>query len=367
MKQSHEFSIKLERVRQMLEELDLYGCYLKRQDNFSWLTCGGINYVAIGEMGNCGLLITRERLYAITNNIEAPRMRVEEKLEEFGFQILDSIWHKAGYEGDLIASVCQEQLVGYDHKNQGPDISSNLQRLRFSLTQEEVERYLEGGRKMSRLIEEAAASIRPGDTEWSVTAKVMNLAREDGLEALSVFCGSDERIVDYRHAIATDKKIRERVQMGGNLRYKGLVMCCTRYVNFVPVTEELHKQYLDNVRIDCRMIGKSIPGNSFQVPFLAGKDAYEELGYTGEFDKHHQGGPIGYLPRDYRIDFSHEGIIAENQAFCWNPSITGTKSEDTIIATKEGPVFVTRPYLFPKLQIEVDGRQYIRPDILEKY
>ena len=153
--------------------------------------------------------------------------------------------------------------------------------------------------------------------------------------------------------------------MGGNLRYKGLVVCCTRYVNFVPVSEELKKQYLDNVRIDCTMIANSIPGESFQTPFLAGKKAYEELGYGQEFEKHHQGGPIGYAARDYRIDFGHHGIIAENQAFCWNPSITGTKSEDTVIAAEEGPLFITGPCLFPALETKINGHTVLRPDILE--
>ena len=37
---------------------------------------------------------------------------------------------------------------------------------------------------------------------------------------------------------------------------------------------------------------------------------------------------MGYLPRDYRVDFECQENILENQAFCWNPSIAGTKSED---------------------------------------
>ena len=367
MEYRHEFEIKLERIRMMLKEEQLYGCYIKRQDNFAWLTCGKVNYVAVGDFGNCGLLVTQEKLYAITNNIEAPRMREEEKLEEMGFSILEGVWHQTDFEKQEIQRICQKQPVGYDHRGDGADLSSCIQQLRFSLTEEEVSRYQEGGKLASRLIEETAASLRPGDTELTVVGRAACLAREAGLDVISLFCGSDERIYRYRHAIPTEKVIRERVQMGGNLRYKGLVICCTRYVNFIPVSEELKKQYIDNVRTDCTMIANSIPGESYQTPFLAGKKAYEELGYGQEFEKHHQGGPIGYTARDYRIDFSHHGVIAPNQGFCWNPSITGTKSEDTVIATVNGPLFISSPCLFPAIELKVCGQSFKRPYILEKY
>lgn len=367
MNVTREFEVKLERVRNMLEEKSLFACYIKRQDNFAWLTCGGVNYVAVGDMGNCGILITRQQLFAITNNIESRRMTEEEHLENLGFELLIGTWHDTGFEMETIKKLCGSQSIGFDHGCSEQNISSTIASLRFSLTQEEVARYIAGGRLVSRIVEETAASVCPGDSELSVVAAMMGKARNEGMEILSAFCGSDHRIYQYRHAIATKKRIQERVQMGGNLRYKGLVICCTRYVNFTPVKEELKKQYQDNVWIDCTMINESKVGESYQTPFLAGKKAYEDLGYGDEFHKHHQGGPIGYVPRDYRIDFSHHGTIVPNQAFCWNPSITGTKSEDTVISTINGPVFVTRPYLFPTITLTIGEQTYIRPAILEKY
>ena len=48
---AEERSIKLGRLRGMMEARGLDGVFLKRQDNFAWLTGGGINYVGLGEMG----------------------------------------------------------------------------------------------------------------------------------------------------------------------------------------------------------------------------------------------------------------------------------------------------------------------------
>ena len=72
MNWQQEQAIKVERLVNIMAAKDLDAIFIKRQDNFAWLTCGGINYVGLGEMGNCGLLVTRDgKLYAITNAVES--------------------------------------------------------------------------------------------------------------------------------------------------------------------------------------------------------------------------------------------------------------------------------------------------------
>jgi Xaa-Pro aminopeptidase len=276
------------------------------------------------------------------------------------------VWHDAAFEKSFLEKLGGKAL-GFDHPSAlGTNIASAVQQLRFSLTEGELERYREVGTLVSLSIEEAAASIKPGMSEFEVIARVSEITTSRGLALYSAQCAADERITSFRHAIPTDKRIKTRVQLGGNFGKYGLVACLTRYVNFAPVSEALRKQFRANQEIDISFMKNSIPGKSYQYAFLAGKKAYEDRGYGAEFDKHHQGGPLGYAARDYRIDFSHTGIIQENQAFCWNPSITGTKSEDTIVAKKNGFEFITKPLVFPKAEIHVDGETYIRADILER-
>jgi hypothetical protein len=71
----------------------------------------------------------------------------------------------------------------------------------------------------------------------------------------------------------------------------------------------------------------------------------------------------GDLTPKQRARIDH--IIQDNQGFTWNPSITGTKSEDTILATGKGPEPVTRPVLYPVLTVEAGGRSFTRPAVLE--
>jgi len=126
------------------------------------------------------------------------------------------------------------------------------------------------------------------------------------------------------------------------------------------------KQYEDNVYIDCVLMANTIPGTPAVEVLKKGIEAYKEMGYPDEYQLHHQGGATGYLGRDYRVNFLTPDIVQENQAFCWNPSITGTKSEDTMIATSKGPLLLSKPVHFPILEMEVGGHTFHRPKILEK-
>ena len=358
---AEERSIKLGRLRGMMEARGLDGVFLKRQDNFAWLTGGGINYVGLGEMGNCGLLVTQKGTYAVTNNIEAPRMRDEEKLEDMGFEIHAGIWHDVGFEARTLKELCPGRL-GRDHGGED-NVANDVKLLRFSLTEAEIERYREGGYLTARAMEETISSVRPGDTEHETIGRLVGIIRAHGMDVVSAMCAADERIANYRHPVPGDKRITKRVQLGGNMRYKGLIICCTRLLNFGPVPEALRAQYRANVEIDCTMMAASKPGAKFSDALRAGQAAYAAHGYADEFDKHHQGGPLGYAGRDYRVDFTTPGVIAENQAFCWNPSITGTKSEDTVISTSCGILPVSRPVIAPTITLTVAGQTFVRPDI----
>ena len=357
-----ELEIKLSRLRNLLTEKELDAVFIKRQDNFAWLTCGGRNYVGMGEVGNCGLLVTKTGLYAITNNIEAPRMIAEEKLEELGFEMKYGLWHDTNFQSRTIAQLVPSGKVGYDTG----DLANSVKALRYDLTDQEIERYVKIGDDASYAIESAGMEIKVGDSEYEIAGLIMQKMESVGLEMLSCMVAADERISQFRHPLPTSKRVKEKVQIGGNFRRNGLVICLTRYVYFVEPSSALKAQYKANQIIDCTYMAASKPGATYVSALEAGKKAYEEQGYAAEFDKHHQGGPIGYAGRDYRVDFTTPGTISEHQAFCWNPSITGTKSEDTVICTKDGVIPVTKPVLFPKVEIVVNGMTFIRPGILVK-
>jgi len=152
-----------------------------------------------------------------------------------------------------------------------------------------------------------------------------------------------------------------------NARKWGLIVSLTRFVQFGKIPDELRKKYEANVYIDCVLMANTIPGKPVVEAFKKGLEAYKEMGYPEEYQLHHQGGAIGYVGRDYKVNSQSTEIVQENQGFSWNPSITGTKSEDVMLATSKGPILLSKPIIFPQLKIKIGGDYiFVRPDILEK-
>ena len=229
-----------------------------------------------------------------------------------------------------------------------------------------MERYKEVGLLASNAVEKTAKTIEPGDKECEVIGRLAERLWGNRVDFIATFCAADERIAHFRHPIATEKKVEKRAMLGVNARKWGLIVTLTRFIQFGKVPPELMKQYEDNVYIDCVLMANTIPGKPAIEVLKKGIEAYKERGYPDEYQLHHQGGATGYVGRDYRVNFNTPDIVQENQAFCWNPSIAGTKSEDTMLATSKGPVLLSKPVHFPVLEMEVGGYTFHRPKILEK-
>ncbi len=358
---------KKKRVRGLMAQLNLDAILLRKQCNFSWLTGGHLNLVGIAtEMGSAPLLLTPEKEYVICNNVEAPRIEKEERIPDQGYELITYKWFE-DREKESIEEFTKKGRVGSDSPYPGTeDISHHISQLRYSLTSWEMERYKEVGLLASKAVEETAKTIGPGDKECEVIGRLAERLWANRVDFVTIFCAADERIAHFRHPIATEKRIEKRGMLGVNARKWGLIVTLTRFVQFGKVPPELMKQYEDNVYIDCVLMANTIPGKPAVEVLKKGIEAYKERGYPDEYQLHHQGGATGYLGRDYRVNLLTPDVVQENQAFCWNPSITGTKSEDTMIATSNGPVFLSKPVHFPILEMEVGGHTFHRPKILEK-
>jgi Xaa-Pro dipeptidase len=362
-----EIKEKERRVRDFLKLKGLRGLFLKRQANFSWMTCGGLNLVGITtELGASSLLITEESKFFISNNIEAPRMIEEEGLEKQGFVPKIFPWHE-DQETAFVRELVSEGPLGSDVPFPNATLlAEDIARLRYSLTPEEQERYSWLGEKVSRALEKTLIETKKGEKESEVVGRLCSEIWKDRIDPITLMGAADDRVANFRHPIPTEKKIKKYLMVSICARKWGLIVSLTRFVHFGRLPRELKKKYEANVFIDCTMMAHTRPGIPAKEVLQKGIDAYQEKGCPDEWKLHHQGGSIGYTARDYRTHLKTPDIIQENQAFTWNPSITGTKSEDTILATSKGPKMITHPILYPTLKLKVENIPFTRPLILEK-
>jgi Xaa-Pro aminopeptidase len=361
-----EIREKERRVREFMGSRGLQALLLKRQANFSWLTGGGLNLVAItSETGVASLLITESSKFVVCSNIEAPRMAREEKLEEQGYAVTSFPWHEDS-EIALIQKLAGKGKIGCDVGFPEAEVlAEDIARLRYSLTPEEVQRYRWLGAQVSRGLEKTMMETRQGERESEVVGRICAALWQDRIDPVTLMSAADERVADFRHPIPTERKIEKYLMASVNARKWGLIVSLTRFIYFGKLPDDLRQKYLANVQIDCAFMAATRPGVPAREVLALGIEAYRAQGYPDEWKHHHQGGSIGYTGRDYRTNFQTPDIIQENQGFTWNPSITGTKSEDTILATREGPEPITRPILYPSIKIEEAGMGFLRPAILE--
>jgi Xaa-Pro aminopeptidase len=367
MPTSNEIKEKERRVRGFLRSKGLKALLLKRQANFSWMTCGGLNLVGITtEFGATSLLITEESKFVISSNIEAPRMIEEEALEKQGFILKAFPWHE-DQESAIIKELTGEGSLGSDAPFPNAQVlAEDVAKLRYSLTPEEQKRYRWLGKKVSNALEKTMMKTKKGEKESAVVGRLCKELWKDRIDPITLMSAADDRISNFRHPIPTEKKVEKYLMVSVNARKWGLIVSLIRFVYFGKLPEELREKYEANVFIDCTMMAHTRPGIPAREVLQKGIDAYKEKGYPEEWKLHHQGGSIGYTGRDYRVHLKTPDFIQENQGFTWNPSITGTKSEDTILATSKGPEIITRPILYPTLSMEVGGISFTRPNILEK-
>jgi Xaa-Pro aminopeptidase len=360
-----EMGEKERRVREFLERNGYKAVLFKRQANFSWMTCGGLNTVGITtDLGATSLLILPERKFLISNNIEAPRMMEEEGVVQKGFEVEVFDWYE-DREVEIVKKIVGGQRIASDLPfPEASCVPEELARLRYSLTPQEVLRYRWLGRKVSEIVEKTLQHTRPGEKECEVVGRLARGLWEHRIDYVTLMAAADERIFRFRHPIPMENPIKNYFMLSVNARKWGLIVSLTRFVHFGSPPETLRSRYRANVIIDCTFMAATKPGKKAKEVVSKGLEAYEKLGYKEEWKLHHQGGAIGYTGRDYRANLQTDEIVRENQAFTWNPSITGTKSEDTILATNQGPIMITSPMIYPTITLEVEGLQFTRPDIL---
>jgi len=362
-----EVDAKLARVRGYLEREGLAGALLSRQDNFAWLSAGRDNHVVSGsEGGVASLLVTRDGHFALADRIEAGRLRDEEiGQQSWEWRVYD--WYRPGARAAAVREIVGDGALGADTPGAGTrPLDRGFDDLRAELLPEEVARYREVGRMATTAVVEACQHLHPGHSEHEIAADLSRRVLAHGGRPGVVLIATDERISRYRHPIPTDRKLRDYAMVVLGASKWGLQVSITRCVSFHPLGEELRRKWRDVSQIAAYFTLATRPGRPWADVFRGATDLYTRLGWPEEWQLHHQGGPTGYRGRDFTANPESPGAVSPVQAAAWNPSITGTKSEDTIVVTGDGHEFLTRHGEWPILTVEHEGQRLPFADVLTR-
>lgn len=359
----NEQSTKLARIRVLLDEAGVEAIWLRLASSFAWATCGHSSYInTASSTGAASLLVTRTGQYVITNNIEEPRLAGEEGLAAAGWEFPAAQW----YEGrDLVAELANGAPIGADMATAGAvDLGAAVSRLRTSLLPEEGVRFRELGRLCAAGMDEAIRGVKPGMHEQEIAGLLAAAVQRRGVQPIVVLIATDERIFKYRHPLPADKRLDKYAMLVLCGRRQGLVASVTRLVHFGPLPDELKRKQEACAKVDAAFIYGSRPNVTLGDIFAQAQATYAATGFADEWKLHHQGGPAAYEPREYLGLPGSQEEVRQGMVLAWNPSITGTKMEDTILVGPAGNEILTAIPGWPTIPVAIGGGVIERPAIL---
>jgi antitoxin VapB len=328
---------KVERVSAIAREAGLDGILLAAHHNIAWLTGGRGNRVdASREIGTSRLLITADgRRFVLANAIEMPRV-LGEVLAGFDYTPLEYPWvndQDASFAvGKAREAVAPGAALGADWPL--PDtknVEASLMRARVRLTAADVAELRALGRDAGAALGELARGLKPGDVEIDIARRMMDAAQGFRARAIVALVGADERLRRFRHPVPTGTAWRHVVMMALCAERHGLIVSLSRIVATDGAPADLEERTAANAVVFGRVLEATRPGATAPQLYNALASAYAEVGYPGEEAKHHQGGAIGYRAREWVAHPKSAEVVQDPEAFAWNPSITGTKVEDTAL------------------------------------
>lgn len=297
------------------------GAWLRRRTNISWLTDGADVHVdASSSVGVASLVWTPRNKTVLTTNIEGHRLADEEFGD--GWHVRDHAWWRPAKfpPGNLVKDYPVDPFAD----------------LRAPLTQLELKRIRDLGRITADVFEKVMKSVRRGQSEHEIAGDLVGRLRRLGIAVPVMLVAGDERIAKYRHPIPTSHRISKTALVAVCPRQHGLMVAVTRLVHFgkkLPPT--LRRKHDAVCRVDAALHAATAPGQRWCDMLEVGQQVYRETGFGEEWRLHHQGGPMGYEGRDYFATPTETRRVLSDQVVGWNPSITGTKSEDTILSSGE--------------------------------
>ena len=357
------FRIRVALVQAFLRENKYDGILLTRTNNFAMATGGKRNYIYMfSDEGSNSLFVTKDgHVYFVGSTIEEPRV-MEEELGVLGCEAKGFLWF------DTNAAECvRKEFSGVlvsDDGSLGEDVNGKLSVLRSLLTTDELEKYRRLGKVAAEAMSATLEATKAGQPEADVAAKLIAEGVKRRCQVPVALVAADERIAKFRHPLPTEgllipgslqeRTLRGYVMVVGCFLKEGLVASITRFKKVGDIDASIPGAFARICAVDALMQEASVGGKTLGDVFAVCQKAYADYGFpVNEWHNHHQGGATGYAGRTCKGSPGSPFPILDSvwaprvkaiagvdvqfgNAFAWNPSGVGVKSEDTFILLPDG-------------------------------
>lgn len=360
-----ELDEKQSRLTALMEEQDWTAVLLSRHENLAWATAGRVEArVGLGsETAVCSLLFTREggRFYIAPNN-EAARL-ADEEFAGLGFEAAIYPW-------------TEDAATDLAHRHGGPEIGAdtsqpglipwNFTGLRAPLLASEVERFRALGQAVAESTTRVLTGLAPGMTEDEMAARIAADLLAQHITPSVLLMGTDDRIFRYKHAVPRKGVLRKYGMLNFCARRAGMVVSITRFVHFGAMPAELAANFERAAQVNAELLHASREGATSASLYAVAAQGYAAAGFPEEITKHHQGGPCGYLERDWVAKPDGRQTIQSAQGLAWNPSLQGAKAEDTALLRDGSIEILTATPELPVIESEAGGTVYRSAGVLQR-
>jgi Xaa-Pro aminopeptidase len=357
MNHGEAFTGKISGLRKLMAERKLDAIILRRNPNLAWAISGRVHVPTTIDAACFDLVITEESIFAVTNAIEAPRLAAEEFPE--GLEIKVVQWWEGRNHG-----LPESMVIGSDQPAAGlVDLGVEIEILRASLDSYDQRRIADVSARAAKALGNAMRETAPTDREIDVAARITSALWQSNLEISFLGVAGESRVKRFRHPLPTEALIGNRASASICAKEKGLTASVTRIVTFGALSQQEEREYSSLLEVEADLFDSTIVGNPFSSVIDVATHSYPINGFDkDEWHHHHQGGPTGFMPRDWPATPTSARLIQVDQLIAWNPTGKGWKCEDTIITTSSGIKILSNDRSWPPRDIR--GRT--RPDLLRK-
>jgi len=353
------------RLDALLERRSLAAVWVARPATFAWLT-GGDNVVdRTADVGVAAAGYDGEELRVVTNDIEAGRL-ADEQLPA-GVAVDSYEWHASSLASAVADRSPRPAAADFDV----PGLAAlEADDLRGPLTDGDVDRYRRLGATVAEAVEDVCRAAAPDDAERAVAADLRGRLTRAGVETPVVLVGGADRATAYRHYTPTAADLGDYALVSVTAERDGLFASCSRTVAFDPPAW-LSARHRAACRVEAtalaatRAVGRE--GGTAGDVFEAVREAYDAVGWSGEWRNHHQGGAAGFAGREWIATPGATASVRLPMAYAWNPTVAGAKSEGTVLVTASGYERLTAGE-WPTVTAEAVGRdeRLERPGLLRR-